>query len=269
MNIGFGIDRGNELRIQAGIYASSLEIAAESIANKHFSDPFVRDNFKLDISNFIAANLRFFDSAKDDRDRKEVIYNLSEEKNNLLRQSNDLTLGNAKVYVAAKIEEFNDKYGYLIDGIGVLIGTGQIIGGLALTVGSVSLANPIGVVIGVHVILAGLDSASESILRLRGNQHAVGFMKTTYMDSAEFLGFTRKEGLIAYHAIDGITSVYGLAKLVVKPSARRLFHYMPNEYIRKFQTLSKAALTLKLGGALYKGATIYNINESEDGQYNY
>lgn len=36
---------------------------------------------------------------------------------------------------------------------------------------------------------------------------------------------------------------------------------MPNEYIRKFQTLSKAALTLKLGGALYKGTTIYHINE--------
>ena len=55
-----------------------------------------------------------------------MIYNLNEEKNSLLRQSNDLTLGNAKVYVSAKIEELNDKYGYLVDGICILLGTGKL-----------------------------------------------------------------------------------------------------------------------------------------------
>ena len=110
MNIGLGVDRENELRVRAGIAVNSLEIAAESVANKHFSDPFIRDNFRRDVSDFITANMRFFDNTSNDRDRREVIYNLSEEKNSLLRQSNDLTLGNAKVYVSAQIEEINNKY---------------------------------------------------------------------------------------------------------------------------------------------------------------
>ena len=80
MNIGFDVDRRDELRVQAGISASSLEIAAESIANKHFSDPFIRDNFKREISDFITDNMRFFDKSNNDTDRKEVIYNLNEEK---------------------------------------------------------------------------------------------------------------------------------------------------------------------------------------------
>lgn len=57
MDIGFGVDRGDELRIRAGISASSLEIAAESIANKHFSDPFIRDDFKRNVSDFITKNM--------------------------------------------------------------------------------------------------------------------------------------------------------------------------------------------------------------------
>lgn len=269
MNIGFGVDRRDELRIQAGISASSLEIAAESIANKHFSDPFIRDNFKREISDFISENMRFFDKTNNNRDHKEVIYNLNEEKNSLLRQSNDLTLGNVKVYVSAKIEEVNSKYGYLVDGIGIVLGTGQIVAGGIIVAGSLAIANPIGVVIGAHVVLAGASSATESFRHLLGNDKAVGFMKKAYMNSAEFLGFTRKEGLIAYYAIDGITSMYGAIRLVASPSARRLFHYMPSEYVRKFTTVSKAELTLEFGKALYKGASTYNIKESETGQYDY
>ncbi|MET4877876.1 DUF4225 domain-containing protein [Morganella morganii] len=269
MNIGFDVDRENELRVRAGIAVNSLEIAAESVANKHFSDPFIRDNFRRDVSDFITANMRFFDSTSNDRDRREVIYNLSEEKNSLLRQSNDLTLGNAKVYVSAKIEEINNKYGYLVDGICILLGTSQMIAGGIIVTGSLSIANPIGVVIGAHVVLSGASSTIESFRHLLGNETAVGFMKKAYMSSAEFLGFTRKEGLIAYYAIDGMTSLYGAARLIVNPSARRLFHYMPAEYVRRFTTLGKTELTLEFGKALYKGANTYNIKESETGQFDY
>lgn len=269
MNIGFGVDRGDELRIQAGISASSLEIAAESIANKHFSDPFIRDNFKREISDFITENMHFFDKTNNNRDRKEVIYNLNEEKNSLLRQSNDLTLGNTKVYVSAKIEELNDKYGYLVDGICILLGTGQVISGGVIIAGSFAIANPIGMVIGTHVVLAGLDSITESIKSISGDKQAIGFMKKSYMDSAEYLGFTRKQGLVAYYSVDAVTSAYGAVRLMLKPSARRLYLHIPSDFERRFKTMSKAALTLEFGKSLYKGAATYNISKSEDGQYNY
>jgi hypothetical protein len=269
MNIGFGIDRRDELRIQAGISASSLEIAAESIANKHFSDPFVRDDFKRDISNFITENMRFFDMSGNDRDRKEVIYNLSEEKNSLLKQSSELSLGTAKVYINATLDKINNDYGYWIDGFGVIVGTIQSISGGLIVAGSFATGNPVGVVIGIHVFLSGFDSVTESVERLRGNKEAVGFMKDAYMNGAEYLGFSRKQGLIAFHSVDAVTSAYGALKFVVKPSARRLFHYMPNEYVRKFQTMSKTMLTLNFFGTSYKGAVAYGVNSSQTGQYDY
>ncbi|EPU3935383.1 DUF4225 domain-containing protein [Morganella morganii] len=269
MNIGFGVDRGDELRIQAGISASSLEIAAESIANKHFSDPFIRDNFKREISDFITENMHFFDKTNNNRDRKEVIYNLNEEKNSLLRQSNDLTLGNTKVYVSAKIEELNDKYGYLVDGVCILLGTGQVIAGGAIVAGSFAIANPIGMVIGAHVFLAGIDAVTESAKSLAGDKQSIGFLKNIYMNGAEYLGFTRKEGLVTYHAVNGITSLYGVLRMVLKPDAIRLYRYVPSDFTRKFKTMNKAALTLTAGKALYKGATVYNVSNSNDGQFNY
>ena len=269
MNIGFGVDRGDELRIQAGISASSLEIASESIANKHFSDPFVREDFKRDISNFITENMRFFDIAGNDRDRKEVIYNLSEEKNSLLKQSSELSLGNAKIYITATLDKINDNYGYWIDGIGIILGAVQSASGIIISAGAIATGNPIGIVIGAHVFISGLDSVSESIKKLKGDKEAVGFMKNAYMNGAEYLGFSRKQGLIAFHSIDAATSAYGALKLVAKPSARRLFHYMPNEYVHKFKTMSKTILTLHFFGTSYKGATVYGISNSHTGQYDY
>lgn len=133
------------------------------------------------------------------------------------------------------------------------IRNGQVISGGIIIAGSFAIANPIGMVIGTHVVLAGLDSITESIKSMSGDKQAIGFMKKSYMDSAEYLGFTRKQGLVAYYSVDAVTSAYGAVRLMLKPSARRLYLHIPSDFERRFKTMSKAALTLEFGKSLYKG----------------
>lgn len=165
-------------------------------------------------------------------------------KNNLLKQYSELSLGNANIYITATLDIMNGTYGYWIDGVGVVIVTIKSISGGLIVSGFFATGSPVGVVVGIHVFLSGFDSVTEPIERLRGNKKAMDFMKNTYMSGAEYLGFSRKQGLVSFHSADVVISVYGVLKLVVKPSVRRLFHYMPGEYVRKFKTMSKTMLTL-------------------------
>lgn len=110
----------------------------------------------------------------------------------MLKQSNDLSLGNIKVYITVTLDKVNDDYGYWIDGVGLILGAVQSASGIIISAGAIATGNPVGIVIGAHVFLSGLDSVSESINKIRGDKEAVGFMKNAYMSGAEYLGFSRK-----------------------------------------------------------------------------
>ena len=75
-------------------------------------------------------------------------------------------------------------------------------------------------------------------------------------DVADFLGFDQRLGLLAYQVVDLTTSYYGIFKLSLKPEAWRLYKYLPTDYYRKVQMMSKPALALKGAGAAVKGAGI-------------
>ncbi|WP_411569839.1 DUF4225 domain-containing protein [Pectobacterium cacticida] len=127
-----------------------------------------------------------------------------------------------------------------------MVGGAQIFSGVGI---AYSATGYLGRFVGAHIALAGASSSIESFLHLIGRDNEVGFMKSGYMHTAEFLGFDKKSGLLAYHSVDLITSFYGIVKLTLKPDAWRLFRYIPSDYYRKINTMSRASLMLKIVGA--------------------
>ncbi|HDL8055012.1 DUF4225 domain-containing protein [Yersinia enterocolitica] len=160
-------------------------------------------------------------------------------------QDSMLSLKQAKVYISAKIEEHDKVIGYVIDGIAVIVGGLQMVAGGGILLGSIASGNIVGTIVGAHLILNGASSISEGVQRLRGNKNATGFMQDAYMGTAEFLGFERKTGMLAYYVADLTTSFYGVIKLSLKPDAWRLYKYIPSDYYRKISSMGKPALAIQ------------------------
>jgi Protein of unknown function (DUF4225) len=163
----------------------------------------------------------------------------------LSNQDRMLSLKQAKVYLSAKIEEHDKVIGYVIDGIAVIVGGLQMVAGGGILLGSIASGNIIGTIVGAHLILNGASSISEGVQRLRGNKNATGFMQDAYMGTAEFFGFERKTGMLAYYTADLTTSFYGVIKLSLKPDAWRLYKYIPSDYYRKINSMGKPALAIQ------------------------
>ncbi|WP_016675462.1 DUF4225 domain-containing protein, partial [Yersinia pestis] len=88
------------------------------------------------------------------------------------------------------------------DGIAVIVGGLQMVAGSGILLGSIASGNIVGIIVGAHLILNGASSLSEGVQRLRGNKNTTGFMQDAYMGTAEFFGFERKTGMLAYYAAD-------------------------------------------------------------------
>jgi hypothetical protein len=78
-------------------------------------------------------------------------------------------------------------------------------------------------------------------------------MRDGFEGSAEFLGFDRKVGLLAYQLVDLSTSYYGMFKLTLKPDAWRLYRYLAPDFMRQVTTMSRTALAIKGVSATWKG----------------
>lgn len=159
--------------------------------------------------------------------------------------------------------------GYVIDGIGVVLGTIQLVAGVGLFAGSFFSGNVIGVMAGSALIANGAGSMAESIDKLRGVPNSSNPVVEAYEDVAEFFGFDQRLGLLAYQVVDLTTSYYGIFKLTLKPEAWRIFKYLPTDYYRQVQLMNKPALALKGATAAWKGSTIgvnlYQMNHNQNG----
>ncbi|PKH21425.1 hypothetical protein CIG19_16630 [Enterobacterales bacterium CwR94] len=116
------------------------------------------------------------------------------------------------------------------------------------------------------MMINGVGSAIEGLDKITGATHPLNPVSEGYEYIAEFLGFDKQLGLLAYQVVDLTTSYYGIFKLTLKPEAWRLFKYLPTDYYRKIQTMSKPALALKGAGAAVKSDEIVtNIHKIQSG----
>jgi len=252
------------------IEANQLVKVANNLSHIHLNDVVVRRKFYDEVRAFVNLQLNMIRSSTNDEQCKECIQNLQQESHNLNLQGKMLRSGQAAISLSAKFYHDHEKIiGYIIDGIGVVLSGVQIVAGVGLLAGSVATGNVIGVVAGSSLILNGVGSAIEGIDKLRNVPNPSNPVRDAYEDVADFLGFDQRLGLLTYQVVDLTTSYYGILKLTVKPEAWRLFKYLPTDYYRKVQTMSKPALAVKGAGAAIKGTGIgINIYQMQNSPVN-
>lgn len=83
------------------------------------------------------------------------------------------------------------------------------------------------------------------------------------MNVAHFMGFRPEIGLAIYNAVTLSASVYSIFELARKPEAWRLFKWMPRDFYRKVDTMSRPKLTMKIVGYGLKAKVIFDLLSTE------
>lgn len=162
------------------------------------------------------------------------------------QQNIALRMGRAKVVVAAQLVNKLDTWGYVINGVAILLGGGQVLGGAGIVMAALSHGNIIAIGAGALLALHGLNSIEEGIKNIKsGKSDQTGFFKQRYIATAEFIGFDKKIGAIAYSSVDVALSAYGLSRMVLKPDAWRLFRHLPSDFVRNIKNTSAPALFIE------------------------
>ena len=231
----------------ANIKARQLTNLAVKLADRHLKNAIVRSGFKESVQNFIAHQLQIIWSAKNDSQCWQCIRNLQQEKSYLDEQDRRLTLGTAKIVTAFQLIKKNGVWGYVINGIGVMLSSIQIVAGFGVGFASAATGNVVGVAFGATLVLHGFNGMQENVENLiYGTDDAEGFLKESYIKTAKFMGFSGQTGEVAYSSMDLALSAYGLWRMSLKPDTWRLFRNINQDYVRSFKLITKTELTIEL-----------------------
>lgn len=247
----------------ANLEANRLSNLAATLADRHIKNSLVRSDFKEDIQNFITYQLQTLQSATSDSQCRQCVSNLQQERNYLDTQDTQLSMGSAQIVASAQLVEKNGIWGYIINGVGVVLSGLQIVvGGTMLTL-SLASGNIIGIAFSGMLTLHGMNAFQESIRNLKtGKDDAEGFLKNGYIYTAKFLGFDERTGRLAYSYMDLFLSAHGMSRLVLKPETWRLFHYLRSDYVRNIKNMSRTDLLIEMGSDAMTIKTIHDENQN-------
>lgn len=79
------------------------------------------------------------------------------------------------------------------------------------------------------------------------------------MSSAQFMGFSPNSGLAVYKSVSLVANAYTVFGLFRRPGTWRLFRYMPSDYFRKVNTMSRAKLTMHIVGYGVTAKVIFDL----------
>lgn len=229
--------------------AKNLKEASNRAVTKYLKNFHTRYRFLAEIEGFIQSQLYVISNSKNEDVCRECLLNLKEENNYIEDQMHSLMNGRAKTVASAALVKELDTWGYMINGVGVVIGGFQVVAGAGIVISSLATGNIIGLGAGVLLVIHGFNSVQEGALNIADNRNdTTGFLKKGYIETANFLGFDNKTGSIAYSAMDLALSGYGLGRLVLKPDAFRLFKYIPADFIRNYKIMTAPALAIEATG---------------------
>jgi Protein of unknown function (DUF4225) len=235
---------------------------AKDVSRFVLRDALIRAKFENEIKDFIRVQMQMIKSARTESDCKTAIDNLNKECRNLIEQDQMLKTKRAKTVVSIEMTRDRDGWSYVINGVGILIGGLTTLGGFTLTTGSLATGNIIGVIAGATIFLHGINSLQEIITNLKnGTDSSTGFMLNGYIATAEYLGFDKKAGIMAYNFMSLGLSGYGMARLVLKPESWRLFRYIPTDYVRNIKTIGYGSLAIEAVG---NTLSVKAINDSKE-----
>ncbi|WP_326930175.1 DUF4225 domain-containing protein [Erwinia tracheiphila] len=178
---------------------------------------------------------------------QECIQNLKKENEYLTIQDRMLRAGTAAVHASVQLVKNGDFWGYVINGVGVVLSGMQVIAGVSVIGASLATGTIIGSAFGGMLVLHGLNGFQESVENLvYGKTDSVGLLKQGYVATAEFLGFDQRVGQLAYSSMDLALSVYGIVRLVQKPEAWRLYYFLNTDYVRGIKKMSRKELFIEV-----------------------
>lgn len=231
----------------ADLEARQLSRLAAQLADRHLRNTAVRMDFRDNIQNFIVHQLQTIRTARQDRLCQQSLNNLKQERAFLESQDRQLSMGNAKIVATAQLRQENGIWGYVINGVGVVLSGFQIVAGGGILAASIGSGNIIGVAFGGMLALHGLNAFQESISDFfDGKNDRIGDLKQGYIYAVKLPGFDSRTGRLAYSYMDLFLSAYGMSRLIMKPDAWRLFHYLRSDYVRNIKNMSRTDLLIEI-----------------------
>ncbi|WP_240696869.1 DUF4225 domain-containing protein [Vibrio kanaloae] len=235
-----------------------LTMQAVTLSHRYISNGGIKMQFVRDVDRFEQCLVNDFKSGK--KNKEAVFKELKKERQNLIDQG---------ALIAQK-------------GIGLVAGVMQVAAGAGICYAS---AGSLCLIVGTPMAAHGMSNIQENgKYFLDGDENATGFVRKGYQHTAEFLGYSKSHGDIAYYGIDLSLSAYGLAaktttvknasetyQVIPKPNLKpmpwtntrkakqfKLFRYSSEDYLRGYQAMSKSALGVEIG------ADYYNIDSIMD-----
>lgn len=226
--------------------ARKLVNTANTVAAMHLQDGLTRLQFVDEIKSVIMAQFDAARRARTDDECMACIKALRAENTSLLEQSRALRTGYAKIYAEVKIVRDENKIvGYIISAVDVVVAGVAIFGGIMM----MSSMTPLGVVAGAIIVVNGFNTISREVGRtFLDDKQTEGMFADGSMETAEFLGFSRQQGLGAYRAVTLFSEVYGAYGLRLKPEAQRLWYWTKPDFFRKVTTTPRPVMAIKIAG---------------------
>ena len=225
MDLFFGKTRfSNYFMTMAQAETNGLMNTAQAVSAYHLHDPLTRIRFQESVKRFALSQINIIRNSSDDKQCQQCIQAIRQERENLLIQDRMLRTGEAMLTASVRFYRENEKViGYIIDGIGVVLGGMQVIGGFGITASSLMTGNVIGVIgviAGATLMFHGLGTMAEKL-------DGVNFAEKYYEDASQFLGFSRELGKLSYQVVDLSTSFLWPCQTYLKTRsvALVLFHW--------------------------------------------
>lgn len=238
--------------------ARKLVETANRLSAFYLLDGITRIKFVGEIKQVVDREFETARRAKTDEECIVCIKNLRAETDNLLEQERLLRTKSAQLYAKVEFVKENNKIvGYMISAIHIVV-SGMAIAGGALMVATMT---PLGMLAGAILVTDGINGLSKEIIPgIYGKQYKTeGIVADGTMEAAHFMGFKPETGLAIYNAVTLSASVYSIFGLARKPEAWRLFKWMPRDFYRKVDTMSRPKLTMKIVGYGLKAKVIFDL----------
>ena len=243
--------------------ARKLIDTANRLSAFHLQDGLTRINFVQEIKQVVEQQFAAARRAKSDEECIACIKNLRVETENLEEQGQMLRMMAAKLYAKVEFVRENNKIvGYVISAVHIVVSGAALFGGMIM----MSTMTPIGVLAGAILFVDGINGITKEASHLRyGDQSkSEGIFADSSMEAANYMGFKPESGLAFYNAVTLSASVYSIFGLARKPGAWRLFRWLPRDYHRKVETMSRPKLTMKIVGYGIKAKVIFDLLTTEN-----
>ncbi|WP_174634934.1 DUF4225 domain-containing protein [Yersinia thracica] len=243
--------------------AHKLINIANTLSATHLSDSLTRINFVQEIKEVVERQFAAARSAKSDEECMTCIQSLRAETESLQEQDRMLRMRTAKLYAKVEFVRENNKIvGYVISAVHIVVSGVVVAGGMMM----IASMTPIGVLAGAMLVADGANGITKEIINLQpGNQtYSEGVVADKAMEIAQFMGFKAESGLAFYNTVTLGASVYSIFGLARKPGAWRLFRWLPRDYYRKVETMSRPKLTMKIVGYGVKAKVIFDLLSTDE-----